>query len=98
MEIESKASNQLFNYTNGTLPPWKWLTLIFLAVATAVIVFLGVGDGNNMFYAFVYGKSHTGEFAVDPFLSDYGPKKLPLFFKIVSINLQFCFNSIIPYR
>jgi hypothetical protein len=84
MQIENKASNHLFNYMDSTLPPWKWLALMFLAVATAVIVFLGVGDGNNMFYAFVYGKNHTGEFSVDPFLSAYGPKKLPLFFKIVS--------------
>ncbi|MDC0947302.1 hypothetical protein OAS18_07310, partial [Nitrospinaceae bacterium] len=84
MQTDTKDPSPLFNYMNGSLPPLKWLTLMLLAASTAVIVFLGVGEGSSLFYAFAYGKSHAGEFLVDPILSEFIPKKIPFIFKIVS--------------
>ena len=69
---------------SGSLPPWKWLWLILLGGFVAVICFLGIGEGNNTLFIFSYGKSHSELFTLDPLLKEFIPKKIPLFFKLVS--------------
>ena len=76
--------SHFFDYMDSTVPPWKWLALILLMSAMAVILFWGLGAGNSFFYTFAFGRGHAGEFIVDPLLSEYIPNKIPLFFKIVS--------------
>jgi hypothetical protein len=63
-------------------PCWLWLSLVMASVA--VVLFLGAGEGNVYFYTFVQGAAHSEEFELDPVMNEFFPKKLPIFFKLVS--------------
>ena len=82
--IEEKNPHSILNYMNTSHLPRKWLGLMLLIASGAVVLFWGVGYGNNLFYTFVLGSSNAGQFEVDPTLSKYIPNKIPLFFKLVS--------------
>ena len=50
MQKDRNSSIFYFDYMKGSLPPWKWLGLILLALSIAVILFLGMGTPNSFFY------------------------------------------------
>jgi hypothetical protein len=82
MFMEKNKNSSFLSYAEDSLPSPVLLWLILLMASISVVLFLGMGEANYHFKTFFQGANHSGEFKIDPVMSEYYPAKLPIFYKL----------------